>query len=128
MLFRSLVKTLADTGACRPDDAVGDDGLGHELSMKKVHDRVLGKGFTEDQWLDALQAYTSVDVSFSIIIPARLNPWLTILKSSGRPLATAQGWCLLPLAMMNLRMIWTSKSLVCNSARYGMQGSGVFGI
>ncbi|KAH7272403.1 hypothetical protein MRS44_002911 [Fusarium solani] len=57
----NLVKGLADTGACRPDD-VGDDDLGVELSMRKVKERVIAKGFTEDQWLNALEEYAEADV------------------------------------------------------------------
>ncbi|KAI8676875.1 DNA replication licensing factor MCM7 [Fusarium sp. Ph1] len=59
-IFR-LVKTLADTGACRPDD-VDDDDLGIELSMRKVKERVIAKGFTEDQWLNTLEVYAKDDV------------------------------------------------------------------
>lgn len=62
----NLVKALADSGACRPDDASEDDEdseLGIELSMRKVKERVIAKGFTEDQWLNALEEYTTLDVS-----------------------------------------------------------------
>lgn len=59
----NLVKALADSGACRPDDADEDDELGVELSMRKVKERVIAKGFTEDQWLNALEEYTTLDVS-----------------------------------------------------------------
>ncbi|KAM5351694.1 hypothetical protein ACJ41O_004417 [Fusarium nematophilum] len=57
----NLVKTLADTGACRPDDA-DDDDLGVELSMRKVKERVIAKGFTEDQWINTLEEYTDADL------------------------------------------------------------------
>ncbi|KPM44712.1 DNA replication licensing factor mcm7 [Neonectria ditissima] len=57
----NLVKALADTGACRPDDTE-DDELGVELSMRKVKERVIAKGFTEDQWMNALEEYTTLDV------------------------------------------------------------------
>ncbi|KAK9436358.1 DNA replication licensing factor mcm7 [Metarhizium brunneum] len=57
----NLVKALADSGACRADDAEDDD-LGVELSMRKVKQRVIAKGFTEDQWLNALDEYTTLDV------------------------------------------------------------------
>ncbi|KAG8419763.1 Belongs to the MCM [Metarhizium acridum] len=57
----NLVKALADSGACRADDAEDDD-LGVELSMRKVKERVIAKGFTEDQWLNALDEYTTLDV------------------------------------------------------------------
>ncbi|RMJ14617.1 hypothetical protein BHE90_010333 [Fusarium euwallaceae] len=53
-----LVKGLADTGACRPDDV----DLGDELSMRKVKERVIAKGFTEDQWLSALEVYSGLDL------------------------------------------------------------------
>nr|UWK20588.1 DNA replication licensing factor [Trichoderma aurantioeffusum] len=58
----NLVKALAGSGACRPDDADEDDELGVELSMRKVKERVIAKGFTEDQWLNALEEYTALDV------------------------------------------------------------------
>ncbi|GKT48083.1 DNA replication licensing factor MCM7 [Colletotrichum spaethianum] len=58
----NLVKTLADSGACRADDAEDDDELGVELSLRKVKERVIAKGFTEDQWLSALEEYNELDV------------------------------------------------------------------
>ena len=70
-----LVKSLFDTGACRPDEdlaAADEEGDTYEdvaeMSIRKVKERVLGKGFTEDQWRSALDEYTSVDVSFGLII------------------------------------------------------------
>lgn len=64
----NLVKGLADSGACRPDDVEleddDDDQFGVELSMRKVKERVIAKGFTENQWLGALEEYTELDVSF----------------------------------------------------------------
>jgi hypothetical protein len=41
-----------------------DEELGVELSVRKVKERVIAKGFTEDQWLAALEEYTTLDVSF----------------------------------------------------------------
>ncbi|KAI4865151.1 DNA replication licensing factor mcm7 [Hypoxylon rubiginosum] len=60
----NLVKALADSGACRAgeDDEDDDDEGTVELSLRKVRERVVGKGFTEDQWLNALDEYTSLDV------------------------------------------------------------------
>ncbi|KAJ6446234.1 DNA replication licensing factor mcm7 [Purpureocillium lavendulum] len=58
----NLVKALADSGACRADDADDDEDLGVELSMRKVKERVIAKGYTEDQWLNALEEYTTLDV------------------------------------------------------------------
>lgn len=59
----NLVKALADQGACRADTGEDDDDeLGIELSMRLVRERVLAKGFTEDQWNTALDEYTELDV------------------------------------------------------------------
>ncbi|KAL2757404.1 hypothetical protein ACRALDRAFT_2025206 [Sodiomyces alcalophilus JCM 7366] len=58
----NLVKSLADSGACRPDDVDDEDEFGVELSLRKVKERVIAKGFTEDQWLAALEEYTELDV------------------------------------------------------------------
>ncbi|CAG8976654.1 hypothetical protein HYALB_00002170 [Hymenoscyphus albidus] len=60
----NLVRALAESGQCRPDDADEDDNetLGMELSMKKVHARVLAKSFTEDQWQAAVLEYTNLDI------------------------------------------------------------------
>ncbi|KAJ3525040.1 hypothetical protein NM208_g11812 [Fusarium decemcellulare] len=72
-----LVKGFADTGACRPDDAEDDDDLGVELSLRKVKERVIAKGFTEDQWHDTLQAYTTLDVWQTTRNGARLTFLIT---------------------------------------------------
>jgi DNA replication licensing factor MCM7 len=60
--IHNFVKSLADAGHCLADDAE-EDGDDVELSLRKVRERVLGKGFTEDQWLAALEEYTELDVS-----------------------------------------------------------------
>lgn len=64
----NLVKAIADSGACRPDDVEDEETLGVELSLRKVKERVIAKGFTEDQWLDALDNYAQLDVSFHPIM------------------------------------------------------------
>ncbi|KAL2200062.1 MCM2/3/5 family-domain-containing protein [Corynascus similis CBS 632.67] len=63
----NLVKGLADSGACRPDDADDEEdddeeNYGAEMSLRKVKERVIAKGFTENQWLAALEEYTELDV------------------------------------------------------------------
>ncbi|KAK3300829.1 DNA replication licensing factor MCM7 [Chaetomium fimeti] len=61
----NLVKGLADSGACRADDVEDDEdeeGYGVEMSLRKVKERVIAKGFTENQWLGALEEYTDLDV------------------------------------------------------------------
>lgn len=69
----NLVKALMEARQCLPDDADEDDeDYGTELSMRKVRDRVLGKGFTEDQWLSTLEEYTDLDVS---VISFLLSPF-----------------------------------------------------
>ena len=59
----NLVRALAESGQCRADDAEDDEEGEMELSMKKVVERVMAKGFTKDQWLEALGEYTGLDVS-----------------------------------------------------------------
>ncbi|KAK3394204.1 MCM2/3/5 family-domain-containing protein [Podospora didyma] len=62
----NLVKGIADSGACRAnedaDDEDEEDEFGIELSLRKVKERVIAKGFTENQWLTALEEYTELDV------------------------------------------------------------------
>jgi len=74
----NLVKGLADSGACRADDdgEEVDDEFGVELNLRKVKERVIAKGFTETQWLAAMEEYTELDVSF--LPPIHLRTWLTI--------------------------------------------------
>ncbi|KIN03899.1 hypothetical protein OIDMADRAFT_102269 [Oidiodendron maius Zn] len=60
----NMVRALAESGQCRPEGADDEDEetLGMELSMKKVEQRVIAKGFTRDQWLTALDEYTNLDI------------------------------------------------------------------
>jgi len=70
----NLVKGLADTGACRADDDGEEDeeeSFGIELNLRKVKERVIAKGFTENQWMTALEEYTDLDVSHRPVVPAR---------------------------------------------------------
>ena len=61
----NMVRALAESGQCRPDDADEDEEEGGmELSMRKVEERVIAKGFTRDQWQTAVMEYTNLDVSF----------------------------------------------------------------
>jgi DNA replication licensing factor MCM7 len=102
----NLVKGLADSGACRADDVEEEEeeeGYGVEMSLRKVKERVIAKGFTENQWLSALEEYTDLDVSFATTtLPTTLTPekkndgtnWWLFLYRSGKRLATARGWCL----------------------------------
>ncbi|KAL8840443.1 MAG: hypothetical protein Q9170_001319 [Blastenia crenularia] len=52
-----LVRAMKDSGAA----AVGDGSSG-ELSIKKVRERIIAKGFTDDQFSQALDEYAMLDV------------------------------------------------------------------
>ncbi|KAH7228995.1 MCM2/3/5 family-domain-containing protein [Fusarium oxysporum] len=58
----NFVKQLADAGQCRPEDAAGEEELSIELSMTQLKARVIAQGFTADQWSNAVQEYTSMDI------------------------------------------------------------------
>ncbi|CAD6504934.1 BgTH12-00433 [Blumeria graminis f. sp. triticale] len=59
----NMVRTLAESGQCRPDDSNDDAEDGDmELSMRKVEERIIAKGFTRDQWQNAVLEYTELDV------------------------------------------------------------------
>ncbi|KAK4659032.1 Mini-chromosome maintenance protein 7 [Podospora pseudocomata] len=62
----NLVKGLADSGACRADEMEDDEDneneFGVELNLRKVKERVIAKGFTENQWMTALEEYTDLNI------------------------------------------------------------------
>jgi DNA replication licensing factor MCM7 len=98
----NMVRALAESGQCRPDGADDDDeeALGMELSVKKVEQRVIAKGFTKAQWLTALEEYTNLDVRLHPLVP---NWNSTDLQSrSGKQLAMVRDFCLL----FQKRPIW----------------------
>jgi len=101
----NLVKALADSGACRPDDADEDDEdaeLGVELGMRKVKERVIAKGFTEDQWLNALEEYTTLDVSIPYLNVIIFLCWDIWTDSLGF-LALANCWQQQPPGICHLK-------------------------
>ncbi|KAI9782446.1 MAG: Mcm2-7 hexameric complex component [Geoglossum umbratile] len=51
----NLIRTMAETGA------VGDGEMG-EMSMRRIRERVLAKGFTDDQLAQAIDEYAMLDV------------------------------------------------------------------
>ncbi|KAL9122878.1 MAG: hypothetical protein Q9187_000567 [Circinaria calcarea] len=53
----NLVRAMKDSGA-----AAAGDGSRGELSIKKVRERIIAKGFTEDQFSQALDEYALLDV------------------------------------------------------------------
>lgn len=57
----NLIRAMRDSGAA----AVGDGEEG-ELSMKRIRERVLAKGFTEDQLVQTVDEYANMDVSLLV--------------------------------------------------------------
>ncbi|KAL9634149.1 MAG: hypothetical protein Q9164_004266 [Protoblastenia rupestris] len=53
----NLIRAMKDSGAA----AIGDGSRG-ELSVKKVRERIIAKGFTEDQFNQAIDEYAMLDV------------------------------------------------------------------
>lgn len=80
----NLVKSLMESRQCLPDDADEDDeDYGVELSMRKVKERVIAKGFTEDQWVKTLDEYHELDVSNpstcrDIVFDLPLTDWVIL--------------------------------------------------
>jgi len=60
-----------------------------ELSMRKVEERVIAKGFTRDQWQTAVLEYTNLDVSL-IPLFLLLNYRTNYVFRSGKQQETAQ--------------------------------------
>lgn len=56
----NLIRGLADAGVAGAEDG---ESMAGELSMRKVRERVIAKGFTEDQFSQAIDEYTMLDVS-----------------------------------------------------------------
>jgi DNA replication licensing factor MCM7 len=82
----NLIRAMRDSGAA----AIGDGSKG-ELSIKKVRERIIAKGFTEDQFNQALTEYALLDVSMLITCQVTL---LTCHIRYGKLLAKARGSCL----------------------------------
>ncbi len=85
----NLIRGMRDSGAA----AAGDGG---ELSVKKVRERIIAKGFTEDQFTDALDEYAMLDVSVSFFSspPNFSCPFPSTL--------TFSGWILFKKQRMNV--------------------------
>lgn len=101
----NLVKSLMETRQCLPDDADDEDEeLGVELSMRKVKERVIAKGFTEDQWLNTLDEYTGLDVSTSYTLFLSEAPVTDFNYSFGKLPETAPVLCSWPRRTTKMRM------------------------
>lgn len=85
----TLIRTLRDSGAA----AMGDDE-DNALSIRRIRERVLAKGFTEDQLTTTLHEYANLNVCLQIF----LNLFLRIAANfvfyrSGKLLETVHAWC-----------------------------------
>jgi DNA replication licensing factor MCM7 len=89
-----LVRGMKDSGAA----AVGD-GSG-ELDLRRVRERVLAKGFTADQFEDAVDEYSLLDVSSILSLSCVLL--LTWLNRFGKLLLKERDLCLLKRRAMRL--------------------------
>lgn len=79
----ALIRGMWESGAA----AVGDDEEG-ALSMKRIRERVLAKGFTEDQLTIAIDEYANVDVSL-IVNHWKSNILTCVASRYGKLLPTA---------------------------------------
>jgi len=92
----NLVKAMRDSGAA----AVGDGSTG-ELSLRKVRERVIARGFTEDQFNRALDEYMLLDVSVGHGEVA--NESADEICRSGRRLPMGRGWFSLKLGTITMK-------------------------
>jgi DNA replication licensing factor MCM7 len=83
----NLIKSMEASGAA----AVGDGSRG-EMDLRRVRERVLAKGFTADQFEEAIDEYASLDVSDALEV-LRGNLKL-ITTRSGKQQEKARDWCL----------------------------------
>jgi DNA replication licensing factor MCM7 len=80
----NLIRGMRDSGAA----AVGDGSRG-ELSIRKITERVIAKGFTQDQLEQVIEEYELLDVSCTNRRPRAPGRWLTFLKLD---LAKSRKW------------------------------------
>lgn len=119
----NLVKSLMETRQCLPDDADEDDEeLGVEMSMRKVKERVIAKGFTENQWLSTLEEYTELDVSITfhfsnVILATFIMVMILTFTSCGKLLEMARGSSLSVLKMTKMKRMM-SRPAVRDSIRW----------
>lgn len=96
-----LVRAMKESGAA----AVGDGATG-ELDLRRVRERVLAKGFTADQFEEAVDEYAMLDVrnSFFPLIFGVARVLANEMIRFGKLLVRAQGWCLLRRMMRWMRI------------------------
>lgn len=85
----NLIRAMSASGAAAAGD--GDDGA---MSMRKIRERIIAKGFTEDQLASVIDEYSSVNVSLACLClyfcRATRVCMLTIVTFLG--LASRRGW------------------------------------
>jgi DNA replication licensing factor MCM7 len=93
----NLIRSMKESGAA----AVGDGEEG-EMSMRRIRERVLARGFTEDNLTMTIDEYAEMNVSFDN--PRGSLYFLTnnIIHSSGKSLATARVY-----SSLKLTATWT---------------------
>lgn len=92
----NLIRSMKESGAA----AVGDGEEG-EMSMRRIRERVLARGFTEDNLTMTIDEYAEMNVSFDNS-RSLLCFFTNILSSSGKSLATAH-----VCSSLRLTAIWT---------------------
>ncbi|KAI7973427.1 hypothetical protein EIK77_008336 [Talaromyces pinophilus] len=101
----NLIRGMRESGA-----AAAEDGQEGELSIRRVRQRVLAKGFTEDQLTKTIQEYQELDVS--TLMPF-MNYLLPTEIRSGKSPATAL--VCFSSNLMALMTIWISRQgFVCS--------------
>jgi DNA replication licensing factor MCM7 len=95
-----LVKTMEASGAA----AVGDGTRG-ELDLRRVRERVLAKGFTADQFEQAIDEYAMLDVSNPLLSLQQLC--ILTLRRSGKQQEKAHAWC--SSKLVTRIWIWATK-------------------
>jgi DNA replication licensing factor MCM7 len=85
----NLIRGMKESGAA----AVGDGSRG-ELSMRKIRERVIAKGFTDDQFQMALDEYALLDVSIRFLWFGR-EGCANRLYRFGKQQQRERDWCLL---------------------------------
>jgi DNA replication licensing factor MCM7 len=89
-----LVRGMKESGAATVADGSG------ELDLRRVRERVLAKGFTEDQFQEAVDEYAMLDVSSAQFGSSEKS--LTFFNRSGKLPLREVGLCLSRLVTMNM--------------------------
>jgi DNA replication licensing factor MCM7 len=100
----NLIRGMRESGAA----AAGDGGDG-QLNLRKVRERVLAKGFTEDQLTQTVEEYAEMNVSDGSIIPGKHDDRLLMIYTRfGKLPAVA-------LASFSLMLVTMTKTWICRT-------------